>query len=156
MHAPVTACRPVVAQYEPPGHTVGAVMDADAHSAPAGHVTSAVEPAGQYLPAVHAPVGETRPAVAQYEPAVHCAAAMVPTVHSEPSGQFVPDWGYAVALVVPGGHQCVLPVHVPVTVTCPAVAQYEPAGHSVGADKPVAVQSAPTGHCTCAAADAGQ
>jgi hypothetical protein len=60
-HAPVTAERPVVAQYEPDVHGVGADMATDAHNAPAWHGTGATEASGQKVPAMQAPDSTDRP-----------------------------------------------------------------------------------------------
>ena len=85
---PVTAVRPIVAQYEPAVHAVHAVapvetiklparqfeqLDEDAEFAyvPDKHLEQTLAEATEYDPAAQAPVTAVRPAVAQYEPAGH-------------------------------------------------------------------------------------
>jgi hypothetical protein len=54
VQSPLTAVRPLDAQYVPAGHTGGAARPVAAHSAPAAHTVGAAPAPAQKLPAVHA------------------------------------------------------------------------------------------------------
>jgi len=95
--APVTAVRPVVAQYDPPGHCVHVEDPVEAWYAPARQLEQLVEDdddenvpdkqleqtldeAIEYDPAAQDPVTSDRPEVAQYDPAVHDEQLKEPAV----------------------------------------------------------------------------
>ncbi len=78
LQMPVTAERPVVAQYDPPGHVVHAVDPTVALYLPASQVVQGVAPAAEYVPEVQAEQVETPLAQQNDAPAV---TVLVPVGH---------------------------------------------------------------------------
>jgi len=74
----VTALRPVVAQYEPPGHGVHAEEPVKAWYVVMGQLKHTVDDTAEYFPAAQAPVTALRPLVAQYEPPGHAVHVLDP------------------------------------------------------------------------------
>jgi hypothetical protein len=77
---PVTAERPVVAQYDPPGHAVHALEPVLAKNVPVEQLVQTVAEAIEYLPTAQASVTAERPVVAQYDPPGHAVQAVEPVV----------------------------------------------------------------------------
>jgi hypothetical protein len=67
--APVTAVRPVVAQYDPALHSEQAVASGSAMKVPVRQLEHAVAATAEYDPVEHTAVTAVRPVVAQYDPA---------------------------------------------------------------------------------------
>jgi len=68
---PVTALRPMVAQYEPAGQAVHAEEPVEAKNFPVKQLEHTVDDAAEYFPPAQMPVTVLIPVVAQYDPAGH-------------------------------------------------------------------------------------
>ena len=71
MHAPVTADRPDISQYEPAGQALQLDDPAVGWNNPAEHLMHALDDETEYFPPVQIPVTEERADEAQYDPAGH-------------------------------------------------------------------------------------
>jgi len=71
LQIPVTAVRPVVAQYDPAVHASHPVDPVEISNVPVRQLEHTVADAAEYFPAAQTPVTADRPEVAQYDPAGH-------------------------------------------------------------------------------------
>ena len=77
-HTPVTADRPVVAQYDPAGQAEHELEPGVTKYVPVAQEVQPVGVATEYLPTAHTPVTAERPEEAQYDPAGHAVQAVDP------------------------------------------------------------------------------
>ena len=68
-HIPVTADRPVVAQYDPAGQAEHELEPAVTKNVPVAQEVQTVDEVTEYLPTAHVPVTAESPLEAQYDPA---------------------------------------------------------------------------------------
>ena len=68
LHGPLTAERPVVAQYDPALQASQPLDPVEASNVPVAQLEHALAPAPEYFPVAHCAVTAERPVVAQYEP----------------------------------------------------------------------------------------